>query len=241
MKKLLVMSSLAVAVSLAACNKPSSSTSSVKLATDDAKAAYSIGYMTAKSMSAQVPALDTKSYAAGFKDAYAKKDPAIKEADMKTVLMAFEAKVRKEAEDKQKKDAAEAVTKGATYLAENAKKAGVTTTASGLQYQVIKEGTGAKPVATDTVKVHYEGKLVDGTVFDSSIKRGEPVSFPLNQVIAGWTEGVQLMTVGSKYKIVIPANLAYGEQGGGPIPANSVLTFEVELLEINPAPTPAAK
>lgn len=235
------MSSLAVAVSLAACNKPSSSTSSVKLATDDAKAAYSIGYMTAKSMSAQVPALDTKSYAAGFKDAYAKKDPAIKEADMKTVLMAFEAKVRKEAEDKQKKDAAEAVTKGATYLAENAKKAGVTTTASGLQYQVIKEGTGAKPVATDTVKVHYEGKLVDGTVFDSSIKRGEPVSFPLNQVIAGWTEGVQLMTVGSKYKFVIPANLAYGEQGGGPIPANSVLTFEVELLEINPAPTPAAK
>ena len=155
--------------------------------------------------------------------------------------MAFEAKVRKEAEDKQKKDAAEAVTKGATYLAENAKKAGVTTTASGLQYQVIKEGTGAKPVATDTVKVHYEGKLVDGTVFDSSIKRGEPVSFPLNQVIAGWTEGVQLMTVGSKYKFVIPANLAYGEQGGGPIPANSVLTFEVELLEINPAPTPAAK
>ncbi|MBP9216725.1 MAG: FKBP-type peptidyl-prolyl cis-trans isomerase [Agitococcus sp.] len=241
MKKLLVMSSLAVAVSLAACNKPSSSTSSVKLATDDAKAAYSIGYMTAKSMSAQVPALDTKSYVAGFKDAYAKKDPAIKEADMKTVLMAFEAKVRKEAEDKQKKDAAEAVTKGATYLAENAKKAGVTTTASGLQYQVIKEGTGAKPVATDTVKVHYEGKLVDGTVFDSSIKRGEPVSFPLNQVIAGWTEGVQLMTVGSKYKFVIPANLAYGEQGGGPIPANSVLTFEVELLEINPAPTPAAK
>lgn len=241
MKKLLVMSSLAVAVSLAACNKPSSSTSSVKLATDDAKAAYSIGYMTAKSMSAQVPALDTKSYAAGFKDAYAKKDPAIKEADMKTVLMAFEAKVRKEAEDKQKKDAAEAVTKGATYLAENAKKAGVTTTASGLQYQVIKEGTGAKPVATDTVKVHYEGKLVDGTVFDSSIKRGEPVSFPLNQVIAGWTEGLQLMTVGSKYKFVIPANLAYGEQGGGPIPANSVLTFEVELLEINPAPTPAAK
>lgn len=227
------MSSLALAVSLTACNKPSSS--STKLATDDAKAAYSIGYMTAKSMSAQVPALDTKSYAAGFKDAYAKKDPAIKEEDMKTVLMAFEAKVRKEAEDKQKKDAAEAVTKGAAYLAENAKKAGVITTASGLQYQVIKEGTGAKPVATDTVKVHYEGKLVDGTVFDSSIKRGEPVSFPLNQVIAGWTEGVQLMTVGSKYKFVIPANLAYGEQGGGPIPANSVLTFEVELLEINPA------
>lgn len=237
MKKLLVMSSLAVAVSLAACNKPTSS--SAKLETDDAKAAYSIGYMTAKSMSAQVPSLETKSYMAGFKDAYAKKDPAIKEEDMKTVLMAFEAKVRKEAEEKQKKDAAEAVTKGASYLAENAKKAGVTTTASGLQYQVIKEGSGAKPAATDTVKVHYEGKLVDGKVFDSSIKRGEPVEFPLNQVIAGWTEGLQLMTVGSKYKFVIPANLGYGEQGGGPIPANSVLTFEVELLEINPAPAAA--
>jgi FKBP-type peptidyl-prolyl cis-trans isomerase FklB len=241
MKKLFVISSLAVAVSLVACNKPT--TPATKLATDDAKAAYSIGYMTAKSMSAQVPSLEIKSYVAGFKDAYAKKDPAIKEEDMKTVLMAFEVKVRKEAEEKQKKDAAEAVTKGATYLADNAKKAGVKTTASGLQYEVIKEGAGAKPVATDTVKVHYEGKLVNGTVFDSSIKRGEPVSFPLNQVIAGWTEGLQLMTVGSKYKFVIPANLAYGEQGGGPIPANSVLTFEVELLEINPvaAETPAAK
>ncbi len=233
MKKLYVMSAVALAVSLAACNKPTSSTT--KLETDDAKAAYSIGYMTAKSMSAQVPSLEIKSYVAGFKDAYAKKDPAIKEEDMKTVLMAFEAKVRKELEDKQKKDAAEAVTKGATYLADNAKKEGVKTTASGLQYQVIKEGTGAKPTATDTVKVHYEGKLIDGTVFDSSLKRGEPVSFPLNQVIAGWTEGLQLMTVGSKYKFVIPANLAYGEQGGGPIPPNSVLTFEVELLEINPA------
>jgi FKBP-type peptidyl-prolyl cis-trans isomerase len=230
MKKLWVMTTLSAAVMLAACNKPADSAK--KLETEDAKAAYSIGYMTAKSMSAQVPSLETKSYIAGFKDAYAKKDPAIKEEDMKTVLMAFEAKIRKEAEDKQKKDAAEAVTKGAAFLAENGKKAGVTTTASGLQYEVIKQGTGAKPTATDTVKVHYEGKLLDGTVFDSSIKRGEPVTFPLNQVIAGWTEGVQLMAIGSKYKFVIPANLAYGEQGGGPIPPNSVLTFEVELLEI---------
>ena len=230
MKKLFVMSSLALAVSLTACNKPSSS--STKLATDDAKAAYSIGYMTAKSMSAQVPTLDTKSYAAGFKDAYTKKDPAIKEEDMKTILMAYEQKIRKEMEEKQKKAASEAVSKGAAYLAENAKKPNVKTTASGLQYEVIKEGTGAKPTATSTVKVHYEGKLIDGTVFDSSIKRGEPVSFPLNQVIPGWTEGVQLMSVGSKYRFVIPANIAYGEQGGGPIPPNSVLTFEVELLEI---------
>lgn len=225
---------LALTLALAACKKDAQP-SSAKLDSEDAKAAYSIGYMTAKSMSAQLPSLQVESYQAGFKDAYAKKPGTITEEEMKTVLMAFETKMKKEAEEKQKKAAAEAVSKGAAYLAENAKKAGVTTTASGLQYEVLKEGSGAKPKATDTVKVHYEGKLVDGTVFDSSIKRGEPVSFPLNQVIPGWTEGVQLMSVGSKYRFVIPANLAYGENGGGPIPPNSVLTFEVELLEINPA------
>ena len=230
MNKLLLAASISAAVLLAACDGPKPPPK--KLESEDAKAAYSIGYMTAKSMSAQVPNLDAKSYNKGFQDAYAKKEPAIKEEDMKTILMAYEQKIRKEMEEKQKKAASEAVSKGAAYLAENAKKPNVKTTASGLQYEVIKEGTGAKPTATNTVKVHYEGKLIDGTVFDSSIKRGEPVSFPLNQVIPGWTEGVQLMSVGSKYRFVIPANIAYGEQGGGPIPPNSVLTFEVELLEI---------
>ncbi|MFO1374481.1 MAG: FKBP-type peptidyl-prolyl cis-trans isomerase [Agitococcus sp.] len=230
MNKLLVAASVSAAFVLAACDGPKPPAK--KLESEDAKAAYSIGYMTAKSMSNQVPNLDAKSYNKGFQDAYAKKEPAIKEEDMKTILMAYEQKIRKEMEEKQKKAAADAVSKGATYLADNAKKANVKTTASGLQYEVIKEGTGAKPTATSTVKVHYEGKLIDGTVFDSSIKRGEPVSFPLNQVIPGWTEGVQLMSVGSKYRFVIPANIAYGEQGGGPIPPNSVLTFEVELLEI---------
>lgn len=204
----------------------------MKLDTEDTKAAYSIGYMTGKSMNTAVPTLGIDSYVAGFIDGFAKKDGAIKEAEMKTVLMAFQEKMKKEAEEKQKKALTENVTKGAAYLAENAKKAGVKVTASGLQYEVITEGKGAKPKATDTVKVHYEGKLLDGTVFDSSIKRGEPVSFPLNQVIAGWTEGVQLMSVGSKYKFTIPSALAYGEQGSGPITPNSVLIFEVELLEI---------
>lgn len=225
----LVSSMLLVAVAITACNNEPKAP---KLDTEDAKAAYSIGYMTGKSMETQLPKLDIENYMAGFKEAYAKKAGAITQEEMKTVLMAFETRMKKEAEEKQKKAASEAVTKGAAYLVENAKKAGVKVTASGLQYEVLKEGTGAKPAATDTVKVHYEGKLLDGTVFDSSIKRNEPVSFPLNQVIAGWTEGVQLMPVGSKYKFTIPANLAYGEQGGGPIPANSVLIFEVELLEI---------
>lgn len=123
---------------------------------------------------------------------------------------------------------------GAAFLAANKKKTGVTVTASGLQYEVIKKGTGAKPQKTDKVKVHYVGTLLDGKEFDSSIKRGQPVEFPLSNVIPGWTEGLQLMPVGSKYKFVIPSNLAYGEAGApqGGIGPNAVLIFEVELLEI---------
>jgi FKBP-type peptidyl-prolyl cis-trans isomerase len=122
--------------------------------------------------------------------------------------------------------------KGAEYLAQNGAKSGVVTTESGLQYEVIAEGTGPRPVAEDTVEVHYEGTLIDGTVFDSSYERGEPVKFPLNQVIRGWIEGIPLMTTGSTYRFVIPAALAYGEQGNNAIPPNSTLIFKVELLSI---------
>ena len=122
---------------------------------------------------------------------------------------------------------------GKVFLEENGKKEGVTTTASGLQYKVIKAGTGAKPKATDTVNVHYKGTFLDGKTFDSSYDRGQPISFPLNGVIAGWTEGVQSMPVGSTYEFYIPSNLAYGERGaGGAIPPNSTLIFVVELLGI---------
>jgi FKBP-type peptidyl-prolyl cis-trans isomerase len=122
---------------------------------------------------------------------------------------------------------------GEKFLQENAKKPGVQSTASGLQYKVIVEGTGAKPSASDTVEVHYRGTTIDGKEFDSSYKRGQSISFPLNRVIAGWTEGLQLMSVGSKYELYIPYQLAYGERGaGGAIPPFAALIFEVELLGI---------
>lgn len=118
------------------------------------------------------------------------------------------------------------------YLEDNAKKADVTVTASGLQYRVIKQGDGAKPGPTDRVKVHYTGRLVNGKVFDSSEERGEPATFGVNQVIKGWTEALQMMPVGSEWELVIPADIAYGKNGQGPIPANSTLIFNVKLLDI---------
>jgi len=122
---------------------------------------------------------------------------------------------------------------GAAFLAENAKKANIVTTASGLQYEILTPGTGTvSPSATDNVTVHYKGTTIDGKEFDSSYSRGEPTSFPLNRVIPGWTEGVQLMTVGAKYRFYIPSELAYGEQNAGPIEPNSTLIFDVELIKI---------
>jgi peptidylprolyl isomerase len=123
--------------------------------------------------------------------------------------------------------------KGSAFLAENSKKDGVKTTASGLQYEVLQSGNGeTHPTAGSTVRVHYHGTLIDGTVFDSSVERGETISFPLNRVIPGWTEGVQLMKVGDKFRFFIPSNLGYGDRGAGKIPAGSTLIFDVELFEI---------
>lgn len=201
--------------------------------TADARAAYTLGYMTGASSIGRAPNLDADAFSAGFKDAYAKKDPLLSQEEMKTAMAAFEDRMKKEQEMAQKKGAIVAGTAGATYLEANAKKPGVKTTASGLQYEVIKEGSGPHPAASSVVKVHYEGKLVDGSVFDSSRQRGEPIEFPLDRVIPAWTEGLQLMNKGARYRLTVPAKLGYGEEGAGPIPPNSVLIFDVELLDFH--------
>jgi FKBP-type peptidyl-prolyl cis-trans isomerase FkpA len=177
----------------------------------------------------------------GFEDALAG-NAKIDEEKIREVLTALDESVRTKQEEKAKVESEKSKVEGEKYLAENANKEGVMVTESGLQYEVLSQGEGAKPVATDVVKVHYKGTLLDGTEFDSSYSRNEPTTFPLNRVIPGWTEGLQLMPVGSKYKFTIPSDLAYGDRDLGKIPANSTLIFEVELLEIqNDAEAAAAE
>lgn len=196
------------------------------------KVGYSLGYMMAEGNKEAVTDLNLDTFEKGFRDGYEGKDSALTQEQMQKVLTDYQ-KVQEEkfVKDMQTKSAANTKT-GTTYLAENAKKAGVKTTASGLQYKVLTPGTGKSPKATDVVEVNYEGKLIDGTVFDSSYKRGEPIEFPLNQVIAGWTEGLQLMKEGAKYEFYIPSELAYGEAGNQGIEPNSTLIFTVELLQV---------
>lgn len=153
------------------------------------------------------------------------------EAAMEKVNALF-TQLQKQQEEEQWALGAENREEGDAYLATNRERSGVTVTPSGLQYEVITEGSGQKPAAEDTVRVHYEGTLINGTVFDSSYDRGEPAEFQLNQVIPGWTEGVQLMSEGSTYRFVIPSDLAYGDGGSGSIPPSAVLIFKVELLEV---------
>ena len=198
------------------------------------KVSYALGLGIGRQLS-QMGAdnLDIDDFAKAIKGILSGNEPAVGDAEAQTLVKDFfekqEAKQRAAAAEKFK-DTKE---KGEKYLAENAKKEGVVTLPSGLQYQIIKEGNGRKPKATDKVKCHYEGMLIDGTLFDSSIQRGEPATFPLNGVIAGWTEGLQLMQEGAKYRFFIPYNLGYGEHGAGAsIPPFAALVFDVELIEV---------
>src|SRR5436309_2364284 len=199
------------------------------------KVSYSLGLNIGFNLGRQNVPINPDALVAGIKDAIAGK-PQLTPDQIKETTTAFE----KDMEQKQKAAADKNASEGAKFLEENKKKEGVKTTASGLQYKVVKDGNGAQPKKTDTVTVNYRGTLINGTEFDSSYKRGQPATFPVNGVIPGWSEALQLMKVGSKYQLFVPSNLAYGERSVGPdIGANSTLLFEVELLDAKPAPTPA--
>lgn len=216
-----------VGLVLAGCD---SQTTDVELKTPAQKASYGIGLNMGRSLADEgMDDLDSKAVAQGIEDALGKKDAKVTDEDMMEAF-AFLQNRSQERLQAQGKANAEA---GKKFLEENGKREGVTTTASGLQYEVIKKADGPQPKETDIVTVHYEGKLTDGTVFDSSVARGSPIDLPVNGVIPGWVEGLQLMHVGEKYKLYIPSELAYGEQSPSPaIPANSVLVFDLELIGI---------
>ncbi|MDP5172301.1 MAG: FKBP-type peptidyl-prolyl cis-trans isomerase [Bacteroidia bacterium] len=194
---------------------------------------YMLGADLAKNLSSQGMVLSADFVSQGMADIFEGKESLFNEATSQELMTAFQNEMRGAQMKKAQEAAAENVAAGEAFLAENAQKEGVKTTESGLQYEVITEGTGAKPLATNVVEVHYEGRLLDGTIFDSSYQRGQPATFPLNRVIAGWTEGLQLMPVGSKYRLYIPSSLGYGPQGSPPtIGPGATLVFDVELISI---------
>ena len=197
------------------------------LNTEMEKVSYSLGVNVAKSVKNQgLTSIDSKAIAQAFTDVFEGNELKISEQESNLILQDYFGKLAKEAQSAN-------VEAGEKFLAENAKRDGVTTTATGLQYEVLTEGSGDSPKETDQVTVHYHGTLIDGTVFDSSVERGQPATFPVNGVIPGWVEALQLMKPGAKYKLFIPSNLAYGERGaGGSIGPNATLIFEVELISI---------
>lgn len=200
------------------------------LETPEQRASYAIGMQIGESMKGQgVDFLDDPAFVAGLRDVLDGKEPQVSEEDIVAAFGVMSARAQEAAATA----ATEALETGNAFLASNKDAEGVTTTESGLQYKVLTEGTGDKPAATDTVEVHYEGKLLDGTVFDSSYARGEPAQFPVGGVIKGWVEALQLMPSGSTWEVYIPADLAYGERGaGGDIGPNETLIFKVELIKI---------
>jgi FKBP-type peptidyl-prolyl cis-trans isomerase len=203
-----------------------------ELETEEQKLGYIIGMDIGSSLKKQGAELDLEALFDAIKATYRDEELAMTPEEATAIREAFIAERRAEAESAQAGLAATNAAEGDRFLLENRSKEDVQITDSGLQYKVIDMGDGPKPVATDNVKVHYSGTLLNGDEFDSSYQRGEPISFQLDQVIPGWTEGVQLMPVGSKFMFYIPSNLAYGPSGGGPIGPNATLIFQIELLGI---------
>jgi FKBP-type peptidyl-prolyl cis-trans isomerase FkpA len=248
MKTLLKVSLIALSMgTLVACQQETAAESApAKLETEAQKQAYalgsSVGSFIARNLSEHEAlgiTMDRKMVEQGFVEGLASSGQ-LSDQEIQTLLQGLDGELNQARQAQAETLKVENQQNGAAFMAEFAKLDGVQSTDSGLLYEVQVAGDGIKPKAEDTVTVHYTGTLIDGTKFDSSLDRGEPAVFPLNRVIPGWTEGVQLMNVGSKFKFVIPAELAYGEMGAGTIPPNSTLVFEVELLDVEVAEAPEA-
>ena len=203
-----------------------------RFADERAQLSYALGINIAEYLRGMPMEPDIELVIQGLRDLFAR-NPKMSQEEYNRAMHLCQDKMRAAAQTRAAEDAAKYKAEGAAFLAENGKKPGIRTTPSGLQYEVLAEGSGKSPAASDTVRVHYTGKLLNGTVFDSSVERGEPAEFGLSQVIAGWTEGLQLMKPGAKYRFFIPSELAYGEHGAGnSIPPHATLIFDVELLAV---------
>jgi FKBP-type peptidyl-prolyl cis-trans isomerase len=225
---------LLLAIALVGCNQGGGSGATAAPTTLEERASYALGFSAGEQLSTQAQDLDIDQLVAGLRDAFAGETGHMTAEEIQNTMMEYQQATMAAEEERLSSEGAENKAAGDAFLAENAGKEGVMVTESGLQYEVIEEGDGASPGASDQVTVHYEGRLIDGTVFDSSYEKGEPVTFPLNRVIPGWTEGVQLMNVGSKYRFFIPGELGYGlRPPPGEIGPNDTLIFEVELLQVN--------
>ena len=234
MKKI-YLSTLAIAlvgITMAGCNEEKKAEAPA-LTTQEQKVGYAIGAQIGAQLAMTKDDIDSNALVAGLTDAMNGTELKLTDQQMQEAKMAFQKKVQEKAQEEMTKLAEANKAEGEKFLAENKTKEGVVTLPSGLQYKVIQAGTGATPTAADTVVTHYTGTLINGQVFDSSVQRGEPATFPVNGVISGWTEALQHMKVGGKWQLFIPAELAYGERGAGQMIApNSTLIFDIELLEI---------
>ena len=239
------MKNLVIGITLATLSAPAFAQNPPALKDAKDKVSYSIGLDIGTTFKKQKMEISSDALVAGLKDGMSGAKPALSPDEVRQVMMEFSKDMREKTAAATKEAAEKNSKESQKFLAENKAKPGVKTTASGLQYKVVKEGSGTPPKETDTVVVNYRGTLIDGTEFDSSYKRGEPATFPVNRVIKGWTEALQLMKPGAKYQLFIPSDLAYGPGGtGGDIGPNATLIFEVELMSVKPgeasAPSPAA-
>jgi FKBP-type peptidyl-prolyl cis-trans isomerase len=211
---------------------PAAAADKTELKTQKEKLSYALGMNMGGGLKTNSIDVDADVLAQGLRDALAGKSTLLTDQEARETIMTVQREIQAKMQEKLKVEGEKNKKAGDAFLAANKKKEGVKTLPSGLQYKILADGKGATPKATDTVTVHYKGTLIDGAEFDSSYKRNEPASFPVNGVIKGWTEALQLMKEGSKWQLFIPANLAYGEQGRPGIPPNSVLIFEVELIKV---------